>query len=329
MTVDSAWRKLRAADPSLGAAVDDRAEQDLRRILDTTPHDVGVADRHRSSRRLAVAAAAAIVLAAVVLNGGVAGIDGSPAYAATPSPLTILSAPGTGGVPTDAVAALDAIAASALEQSDRSGTGRYARVHTESWAIWTRIDGDRATSEVVPQETVSWTAADGSGRIRVNGGASGSDRSTDRLLRPGERALMWPLRSLSSDIAVLEEQFLQGHPEANGPAERLVALADAVAEQPLTPAVRAASVRYLARTDGLLLDGLVSDRAGRRGLAFHVETSMSGLPERRSVIIDPDDGRLLAVETALIGSAGGLNVAPGSVISYTTFRSAVFTDSLD
>lgn len=59
---------------------------------------------------------------------------------------------------------------------------------------------------------------------------------------------------------------------------------------------------------------------------MHVDTKMSGLPERRALIIDPDDGRVLGAETLLTETAGALNVPVPSVIGYTTFRSGRYTD---
>jgi hypothetical protein len=46
---------------------------------------------------------------------------------------------------------------------------------------------------------------------------------------------MWPLGSLSADPVVLAEQLERSHPVSNGPAERLVAVTDLVAEQPCGP----------------------------------------------------------------------------------------------
>ena len=55
---------------------------------------------------------------------------------------------------------------------------------------------------------------------------------------------------------------------------------------------------------------------------------MRGLPERRTLIVDPDDGRILGSETLLTETAGRLNDSLPSVIHYTTFRSAHYADDL-
>lgn len=336
-TTREAAAMLRVADPVPDApGLDGRAEADLQRILASVAADPapGTQQPSRSRSRLLVAAAAAVVavvLAGVASSGLGLPSGGSPAYAATPDQLTVLSPVSAAGLPADADAAtvLNAIAVRTAALPDDTGSGRYARMETEGWALWTRVDGDQVTSEVVPQRSTVWAARDGSGRVVTRRDGPGSDTSTtDRALAPGERSFMWPLGSLSSDDAELARQLEQGHPVENGRAERLVAVMDLAAEQPLAPPVRAAVLRYLARTPGLAVDGIVADRAGRRGVAVHVDTTMSGLPERRTLIVDPNDGRILGAETLLTSDAGKLNVPVPSVISYNTFRSARYTDEL-
>lgn len=105
-------------------------------------------------------------------------------------------------------------------------------------------------------------------------------------------------------------------------------MTDLVAEQPLAPQVRAAVLRYLARTPGIAVGGVVSDRAGRRGVALHLDTTMSGLPERRTLIVDPDDGRILGNEATLTRDPGKLNVPIPTVVAYNVFRDARYVDDL-
>jgi hypothetical protein len=72
---------------------------------------------------------------------------------------------------------------------------------------------------------------------------------------------------------------------------------------------------------------MVTDREGRTGLAVHVDTDMGGLPERRTLVIDPASGTVLASETELTESAGALNVRVPSVIAYTSFLGSAYVDS--
>jgi hypothetical protein len=111
----------------------------------------------------------------------------------------------------------------------------------------------------------------------------------------------------------------------NGPAERLVAIQDAYRSMPIPPAVRAAMLRYLTATPGLSVAGTVTDRAGRAGIAFALDSDYSGLPTHYVLIIDPQTGQLLADEATLTTSAGKLNVRIPSVIDYEIFLSATYT----
>ena len=95
---------------------------------------------------------------------------------------------------------------------------------------------------------------------------------------------------------------------------------------PLPPDVRAAVLRYVARTPGLVLVRWVTDRAGREAIAVAVD-DMSGLPTRHTLLFDPADGRLLGREEMLTTSAGKLNVPIPSVIGYTVYLDSRYTDT--
>ena len=282
---------------------------------------------HHARRRWLLGAVAATVLAgvAVVLPSAMHGTglgSGSQAYAATPP---LLSYRPIAGV-KDPAALLRQIADRAAALPDDAGRGRYVHMRTSSWSLWTRIGpGDEpVSSRVVPEEIESWTAPDGSGLER---------RTTDGELEvtrpgPGERGFMWAPDSLSADLATLGRQLEQGHPTSNGPAERIAAIGDLAKSQPVTPTVRAALLRYLASTPGLMLLGEVSDRAGRDGVAVALDSDYSGLMSRYTVIVDRANGKILALEETLTTDAGKLNVRVPSVISYDLVLAADRTDTL-
>jgi len=332
----AAFAALRASDPGLGARyeLDNRARADLAKILATLrPDSPAEADRpvrvpRRLPRRslsigLAVAGLTAVALAASSIVP--VGLGGDRlAYAATPDPLVVLNDRAfieAGLDPaSDAAALLDAVADRTQALADSTGTGPYAKMTNEGWGLNTTIDGERVTSRVVPATVTTWTAPDGSGRRVADYDGERVDESFTGAM------LMWPRDSLSTDPAVLAAQLESNHPISNGSAERLVAVTDLVAEQPLRPAIRAAVLRYLAETPGLAVTGMVKDRAGRTGLAVHIDTSLSGLPERRSLVIDPSSGSVFAAETELTETAGALNVPVPSVISYTSYLGSEFVD---
>jgi hypothetical protein len=314
------------------APLDERARDDLARILATPPAAEARRPRVRRPRRLVLTAAAATGLAAAMVVTGTGthwplGIHipfGGSAYAATPPPLVYTPAG------TDAAAALREIAARTAGLPDDTGTGRYAYVETRDWDLWTTVDGDRPVhSEVVESRNRKWSADDGSGRSWTRYRAPlHLPEVEDSTYGPGELGLMWPLRSLPADDKGIARALELGHPVENGPAERLVAIDDAYRQMPLPPATRAAVLRYLAATPGLELAGRVTDRAGRSGLAVFIDDD-SGLPTRHTLIFDPDDGRLLGEEEMLTTRAGKLNVKVPSVIGYTTYLDSHYTDSTD
>ena len=318
-------------------ALDRRARADLDAVLATGPAPVAV-PAHPRARRLrllpapvAVALAAALALVLVVLwpSAGPASRvlgGGGQAFAATPPPLQYRPLPGAPSART----LLEQIAARTAALPADTGTGRYAHLVTDGWSLWTTVDGKRVTSEVVPQSGESWTAEDGSGRVVETTEEPGErPRREDTRYGPGEQYADPALRSLSADDDELRRQLEVGHPVANGPAERLVAVEDTVRAVPLQPAVRAALLRYLAATRGLSVTGAVTDRAGREGIAFSLDSDYSGLPTRYTVVVDPGDGRVLASEDTLTTTAGQLDVPIPSVIGYEVHLSADYSDRLD
>jgi hypothetical protein len=248
---------------------------------------------------------------------------GGTAYAATPAPLAFRQSTGS----QDPVVLLRQIAGRVQAMPEDIGSGRYAHLTSRSWSLFTRVDGEQVTSRVVPMENESWIAAEGSGRqVTRSQNEDGEATVVDSTMAAGAYAWMWPPRSLSGDDATLAEQLRLGHPERNGPAERLVAVRDAYSEHPLPPVTRAAMLRYLAATPGLRVSGEVIDRAGRHGIGFSLDSAYSGLPTRYTLIVDPDDGRVLDSEEMLTTTAGKLNVPVPSVIGYTVYLVAGYTD---
>ena len=231
-------------------------------------------------------------------------------------------------VAADAAGVLDHLATRVERLPDTTGDGRYAYRETRGWNLWTEVGhNQRVTSAVVPSTTKAWTAADGSGRTVRRWVEPGYPPQFEDETHPADPgALMWPLRSLSADNPTLARQLEEGHPPENGPYERLVAVDDAYGEMPLPPDVRAAVLRYVARTPGLVLAGRVTDRAGREAIAVAVD-DMSGLPTRHTLLFDPADGRLLGREEMLTTSAGKLNVPIPSVIGYTVYLDSRYTDT--
>lgn len=113
-----------------------------------------------------------------------------------------------------------------------------------------------------------------------------------------------------------------GHPARNGPVERLVAISDAVHDHMVPARSRAALLRYLAATEGLINEGTATDRVGRPALVLAVDSDSSRLPTRTRILIDPGDGSVLAVEEELTRDPGALDIKVPAV-SATPSSSAV------
>jgi hypothetical protein len=326
---------IRGADPApiIDRTLDNRARQDLDRILASPVAGPGPvpAGARRWRRRVVLAGTVLTAIAVVAAAAGAVRYGQrrqlrqemtATGYIVTPAPLVVRAV----RAPTDPAALLREIAERTAGLPDDTGTGSYAHVEMQGWYLNTEVDGVRVTSVVVPQRRSTWRAADGSGRDRRSWLLpSGEREESDRDLGPGGLSSGWP-EPLSADDERLAEQLAEGHPARNGPAERFVAVTDAYQHVPIAPAVRAAMLRYLAATDGLVLVGDVTDRVGRPGIAVALDSDYGGLPTRYTVIVDPGSGRVLGFEETLTQDAGKLNVAIPSVISYTSYLVGEFTD---
>lgn len=295
----------------------------------------------RAARPMPVAAVVGIMtvatVAAFVLLSRPA--TSPPALAATPAPLAFQHAPGS------ARQMLDRIAQRAADlPADPAQSGRYEHLRIDSWSLTARIDGRQVTSAVIPERRDVWRAADDSGRIVVHRlaplfpnesyrrawdaqGRPGSGRDQVTEFSAGEFGSAWSGRP-PTDPTALARWLTIGHPTSNGPAETLVAATDLVAERVLAPAERAALLRVLARVPGLSYAGRVTDRAGRAGVGFSLDSAFSGLPTRYTLIVDPATGRVLDYEETLTRTAGRLHVGVPSVIGYDVFLTADHTDTV-
>lgn len=329
---------LSPLDPSadgIGVISDTERDAALGRIL-------AVERRGRPRRRrLVLATAAAIVVAIVAVPVVLVTSNPAPAHAATP-PLLTFELPAN---PPTSAELLEAIAVrtAALPAEPR---GDYQHLTVEGWYLWSQVDKRGTTSAVVPQRTEFWLRTDGSGRRVVRTMeprfASESDREQWRRSRlwglldlgfsdtatteykPGEFHPMWS-DPAPSKVDALRTWLEINHPVEIGPAEVLVAATDLLREQVLQPAQRASLLRVLASLPGLRYLGETTDRAGRSGTAFALDSNHGGLPNRRMLIVDPHTGRVLASEEMLTTTAGMLNVPIPSVISYETYLVADYS----
>lgn len=292
-----------------------------------------------SSRRPATirkAAVASAFMAVAVVAGAVGlrllGNGASPAFAATPPPLTYQ---GAGSERPDEL--MHRMADAIEVPSSPAAAGQFDYLRAESWYLNTRVDGDQVDSLVLPVIREEWRAPDGSGLVRTKTGvptfsAPGGreawadqgypyrkPRVEEKEHPPGSLRLLYGEAELSSEQVVLEQQMAVGQQAANGPPDRLDSITDLYRTRVVDPARMPDLLRYLAATPDLVFRGEATDRAGRNGLAFSVDSDSSGLPTRHTLIFDEGTGRLLADEKLLTSDAGKLNVKIPAVISYTNY----------
>ncbi len=300
--------------------LDARAEATLHRLLTT---DAAAPEVVRSSARRRRLVSASVPTAAAALIALVSGVlpglpSGSSADAATPSPLQLPSAPGQ-----PAKAELLRLAAVASRQPAVTA-GRYHYLKRRAWYLNTAVAGQSVTSQLQPQTVEQWLADDGSGRIvtaRDEGGTVDAHRIEKGARTPSAG-------TLPTDPAALAQQLL-GYPSLgqdnagipNG-VERVERTVDLLStDGAVPPALQAALWRVLAASQ-LTNHGVIIDRAGRRGVAFTVDSAYTGLLTRYMLIIDPTTGRLLDYEQVLTKTAGKLNVRVPAVIAYEIFLRA-------
>ena len=323
---------LRAADPTLSLAapveLDERAERDLFAI---TAAPAGHKFGRWARWRLAAGLAAAVLIVAVVL--GVPGGAPAPrAYAATPPLLAVIS---TSSAPASV---LNDLAARAQRAHGTASTVEQV-IRTQSWTLFTRVDGKTVNSAVIPVESELRWGANRAGTLkRVTGQpyfpnpdnehawledgrpARPGTMLTSETYAPGDFKPMWNAAP-PTDPRDLAEYLAIGHPiERIGTAELFVAIGDLARERDLSAVQRAAVLRILAEAPDVNALGTVIDRLGRPGIAVATDSDYSGLMTRYILVFDPNTGALNAEEAWLTTSAGRLNVPVPSVISYTAWK---------
>lgn len=328
--IEQALRDLNPVPDPRAAHDARRAAADLERIiaLPRKQGQAGAQPRHAHGRRLAVIGVASCIALALVLGlPFLPWRSAPPALAATPPLLAGQLAPGTTGA---AVAnELDRLATIAAGSGVPGRPGsRYA-----TWDLTTRVHGvEPVRSAVVPLDVSLEVQADGSWHRRATYGQpvagdltaadlpAAGETESDEVFPADQVPRLFP-EQLATDAAGLREQLEAAHPiDTLGTAELFVALTDLAREQTPVPQTRAALLGLLAEPADVRGLGAMTDRDGRVGQAFAVDSDLSGLPTRYVLIVDPGSGRLLASEQVLTSRAGRLAVDVPAVISYVVFR---------
>lgn len=289
----------------------------------------------RGGSKLGVATAAAV--AALITGTWV--IWSTSVYASPPAPLLQVATAAAG---SSAREQLLALAAAAEADTSSSTHGRYAYVATRGWYLDSSVDGSNVDTALFESTNETWVAADGSGRdkrsravsdrvnlsVRQKMSALMADLRTntsDKIIATGEAGGTWS--PPSNDRAVLEKQLWDGHPKELGSAELMVAVADMNHAWPLSAEQRSAVLRVLADARDIQFVGETTDRSGRRGQLFAVDTRSFGPLTRVELVFD-SAGNLLDEEHVFLERPTAIDVAVPAVAAYTLFESSGWVDTV-
>lgn len=226
------------------------------------------------------------------------GPEGRTGPGGTPAPLARPSASGPTTTGVSAYEELSALADRVAGLREPARTGRYTYVWLQSWSTDTTGGAGGATAAF---DEKLWRAPDGSGRRTTvtlpveappTGSTPGGGATTVETYRPGGLAVV--VERPSADPDTLAGQLNRHTPFTNGPHAPLRAVADMYRYHSLAPDQRAAALRVLATSAGLVSAGPTRDRAGRGGLA--VTVGSDGGDTRDVAIFDPVNGTLLSYE---------------------------------
>ncbi|MEU3528113.1 CU044_5270 family protein [Streptomyces sp. NPDC038707] len=317
-------QSLRAMNPvAVGRPADETRLEDILAL----PRDTVAAPRSssRPALRWWLAAAATATAAAVAFTvTGPFGTASQPALALTPVPLAYQPS----GRPAAEVLRDMADRVADLPD-DRPAPWKTEHFVWDSWSLSTRVDDIQVTSAVIPEHRETWQKSDGSAHWKTRTLPPEFQNRHQRELWEDAGALgRTPQQSTGSGDASPSTEpptTVQGmrawlaNGQRMGPGLLYEVVPERFQDHVFSPAQRAALLRVLADTKGIVHTGKVKDRAGRTGEAFSLTGRFGGLPDRRTLILDPRTGNLLASEEQILDDTGKLNVKPYSVIGYITF----------
>jgi hypothetical protein len=317
--LDQALRTSRP-DYTRTAELDPQAEAHLAQLIANDVSPVELPRRTRRSHRLAWAvSAAAAVLAIGVVGGTLVAVTPRASYAATPAMPQFTHVDGAAAPLLEGLANRAANSAPTASPEDP--------IKYQTWILSTDVgaDGKILNQVVQPQEV---TVTPGSpeahvviiaGKPYAPDGAVAPDAGVDPGTVLSEYSVAAPLsappRDASSWPNYLEVGL--GIPNNAPASDVLLNLPGLLDFWSLDPAQSAALLTYLASLPDLDVAGSTTDRLGRAGIAFHGPAVRDGW--QPAIVISPESGRVLAIETLWVGSTR-TDVPSPSVIEYTLWK---------
>jgi hypothetical protein len=289
-------RERRVPRPRLTAA-------DLIRRAEAGPAATPAPTHRRPTRRLALAG---VVVAVAAAAGAYPLFRGDDDPGAGHGSVLVPIAYQITDNPPPAADHLRALADTIADAPYDGRTGRYTYVHYKSWGgvMQGTADGHEIS---YTEELQTWSAADGSGRIRHTmlepeyrdeASRRAFEKATAPLigrqntddLGPG---MIGGGRPLPADRPTLTRRLNAG----DGPAFVARTVADHYQSTAIPRPIRAEILRVLADQKGFVWRGTVTDRAGRPGVAITADEK-----DVQSILVfDPRTGALLALETVSLG----------------------------
>ncbi|GGO42905.1 CU044_5270 family protein [Streptomyces lasiicapitis] len=294
--VEGPWR-----DRPLNAV----AERGLNQLLHRT--------RTRRARRRVVlwAEAAAVALAAVLALT----VPDLGAATATAAPSALHPRGGSAAVPLDRVVAQ-------AEAAARDGEPRLRRgAHVQTWSLAMESGPGADRPVTLPEEREVRWRADGSRTERVS---SDGEFVSERIFPPSRSDAPPQARPPHTPAALrayLTEVHEPGFPRRTTPAtaqEILDSLPSLLETWTLGARESAALVEILADTRGLRPEGAVTDRLGRPGQAYVLDSP--GEHMRYMLILDPSTGEALGLEQTFTKDQPDFAVEAGDVMQYNAWR---------
>ncbi|MET7326310.1 CU044_5270 family protein, partial [Streptomyces sp. NPDC005549] len=273
----------------------------------------------RQARSLAAGAVVAVTALALLLGG-----PSAPPAVAAPRPLAVHA---------DATpVSLDRLAERAEAAAADDGPALRKGTHVQSWSLGMSDDAPPIT---LPEERVVRWTADGRhtelvvatdprhpGRPVIGEDADGNPRRVEdgHVISDTTYPPSWsdapPQARPPHDPGRLRAYLEEARQTDSMNTSQLLDAADLLLDNwTLGARESAALVRLLADTGGLRPAGEVTDRLGRHGQAYVHE--VTGV--RRMLIMDPDTGAVLGLETTFTEAQPEYGVAAGDVMEYSAW----------
>lgn len=277
----------------------------------------GRGSRRGPSRSMTMVLAAA-VLSVLVVVGATAVLQLRTPTVATPAALSFTPLPHQ-----TPQTLLSGLARKAGAQPPPPGSGRYQYVRSTNYNLQTgqTTSGKLLSSGIELTHRQTWFAPDATGRILQSSPGDPTAFIDDTETRAG--AMGYTPVPASGPVPVLVQQLLRAHPHQSA-GQWLTFLRETAMQQVMTPTLQQALLTLIAPLPGLTLDGQVTDRTGRPGVAISAVDNTRRPPEKVILVLNPDTGMLLDSEQVALKS-GGLPITAPATIGYSIYLTSGYT----